>query len=124
MSSQSSQVLRDEKSQESGLSSSKATLKESIIQTLFSITALGATYVISSYVRRYIIDLLEDKKGVSQQIARKLKRPELAKLNLNSYEARIGAFLSCIDKSNQNDINIRISSNSMWMNFLFQLDVF
>lgn len=65
-------------------------IKEGVSQAIYYVTTIGIAYTVSYYIKRYIQSLLEDKHGASQEIARKLQRPELASLVLNSYEARIG----------------------------------
>ncbi len=87
MSSNTSPAIREIKPSSSVTSDD---IKQGVVQALYYVTTIGVAYTVSYYLKRYIQSILEDKNGASQEIARKLQRPELATLVLSSYEARIG----------------------------------
>jgi ATPase family AAA domain-containing protein 1 len=68
-------------------------LSKALIESLQLTIICGGVYILSSLTLKFILKYLNESSfssNESAEIARKLNRPEIAKITLDSYEARIG----------------------------------
>lgn len=60
-----------------------------LVQSLRFIAVAGSAYLITSLLKKLLLNDI-DTKATSREIAKKLQRPELEKLHLDTYEAKVG----------------------------------